>query len=71
VINRYEPRHYKTNIKRLRPAWIQTSLRIVQSDQDPCWSLSVSVLVIGFVSEQHGSSDCADAIYKWMRGCSK
>jgi hypothetical protein len=26
-----------------------------QSDQDPCCSLSVSLLVIGFVSEQHGS----------------
>jgi hypothetical protein len=25
-----------------------------QSDQDPCCSLSVSLLVIGFVSEQHG-----------------
>jgi hypothetical protein len=24
----YEPRHDKTNIVRLRPAWIQTSLRI-------------------------------------------
>jgi hypothetical protein len=24
-------------------------------DQDPCCSLSVSLLVIGFVSEQHGS----------------
>jgi hypothetical protein len=24
----YEPRHDKTNIMRLRPAWIQTSLRI-------------------------------------------
>jgi hypothetical protein len=33
-----------------------------QSDQDPCCSLSVSLLVIGFVREQHGSwSDCADA----------
>jgi hypothetical protein len=26
-----------------------------QSDQDPCCSLSVSLLVIGFVGEQHGS----------------
>jgi hypothetical protein len=24
----YEPRHDKTNIVRLRPAWIKTSLRI-------------------------------------------
>jgi hypothetical protein len=33
-----------------------------QSGQDPYFSLSVSLLVIGFVSEQHGSwSDCADA----------
>jgi calmodulin len=24
----YEPRHDKTNVMRLRPAWIQTSLRI-------------------------------------------
>jgi hypothetical protein len=29
LINKtYEPRHDKTNIVRLRPAWIQTSLRI-------------------------------------------
>jgi hypothetical protein len=34
----------------------------VQSDQDPCCSLSVSLLVIDLVSEQHGSlSDFADA----------
>jgi hypothetical protein len=26
--NKYEPRHDKTNVMRLRPAWIQTSLRI-------------------------------------------
>jgi hypothetical protein len=33
-----------------------------QSDQDPCCSLSVSVLVIELVSEQHGSlSDCGCA----------
>jgi hypothetical protein len=33
-----------------------------QSDQDPCCSLSVSLLVIEFVSKQHVSwSDCADA----------
>jgi hypothetical protein len=32
-----------------------------QSDQDPCCSLLVSLLVIGFVSKQHGSwSDCVD-----------
>jgi hypothetical protein len=31
------------------------------SDQDPCCSLLVSLLVKGFVREQHGSwSDCAD-----------
>jgi hypothetical protein len=50
-----ESRHDKTNIVRLRPTF-------AHSDQDPCCSLSVSLLVIGFVSEQHGSwSDCADA----------
>jgi hypothetical protein len=27
-ITKYEPRHDKTNIVGLRPAWIQTSLRI-------------------------------------------
>jgi hypothetical protein len=33
-----------------------------QCDQDSCCSLLVSLLVIGCVSEQHGSwSDCADA----------
>jgi hypothetical protein len=33
-----------------------------QSDQDPCCSLSDSLLVIGLVSKQHGSwSDCEDA----------
>jgi hypothetical protein len=33
-----------------------------QTDQDPCCSLSVSLLVIEFVSEQHESwSDCVDA----------
>jgi hypothetical protein len=36
----FEPRHNKTNIMGLRPAWIQTSLRILQSDQDPCCSLT-------------------------------
>jgi hypothetical protein len=37
-----------------------------QSDQDPCCSLSVSLLVIGFVSEQHGSwADCADVHPNW------
>jgi hypothetical protein len=51
-LNIYEPRHDKTYIMGLRPAWIQTSL---QSDQDPCCSLSDSLLVIGFVSQQHGS----------------
>jgi hypothetical protein len=40
---------------RLRPA-------SAQFDQDPCCPLSVSLLVIGFGSEQHGSwSDCAEA----------
>jgi hypothetical protein len=34
-----------------------------QSDQDPCCSLSVSLLVIGFVSEQHGSDPIR------LRGC--
>jgi hypothetical protein len=39
------------------PAWAS-----VQSDLGPCCSLSISLLVIGFVSEQHGSwSDYADA----------
>jgi hypothetical protein len=59
----YEPRHDKTNIMGLRPAWIQTSLRI-----HAVWSGSmlfaisfVSLLVTELVSEQHGSwSDCAD-----------
>jgi hypothetical protein len=27
-LNKNEPRHDKTNIVRLQPAWIQTSLRI-------------------------------------------
>jgi hypothetical protein len=27
-VSKNEPRHDKTNIVRLRPAWIQTSLRI-------------------------------------------
>jgi hypothetical protein len=27
-VKKYEPCHDKTNIMRLRPAWIQTSLRI-------------------------------------------
>jgi hypothetical protein len=27
-ISTFEPRHDKTNVMRLRPAWIQTSLRI-------------------------------------------
>jgi hypothetical protein len=45
-----EPRHDKTNIVRLRPAWIQSA----QTDQDPCRSLSVSLLEIGLVSEQRG-----------------
>jgi hypothetical protein len=32
------------------------------NDQDPCCSLSVSILVIGLVSKHHGSwSECADA----------
>jgi hypothetical protein len=36
--------------------------RSLQSDQDPCCSLSVSLLEIEMVSEQHGSwSDCTDA----------
>jgi hypothetical protein len=33
----------------------QSAFASAQSDQDPCCSLSVSLLVIGFVSEQHGS----------------
>jgi hypothetical protein len=28
LVNKNEPRHDKTNIVRLRPAWFQTSLRI-------------------------------------------
>jgi hypothetical protein len=40
---------------RLRPA-------SAQSDHNPCCSLSVSLLDIGFVRKQHGSlTDCADA----------
>jgi hypothetical protein len=51
----FEPRHDKTNIVRLRPAWIQTSLRICA-----VWSISMlfaisfSIPVVGLVSEQHG-----------------
>jgi hypothetical protein len=46
----YEPHHDKPNIMGLRPAWIQTSLRIY------------SVTNRGTDSEQYGSwSDCADA----------
>jgi hypothetical protein len=64
ILNIIEPCHDKTNIVRLRPTWIQISL---QSDQDPCYTLSVSLLVVGFVSEQHGSwSDCADAFCHGM-----
>jgi hypothetical protein len=57
----FVPRHDKTNIMGLLPAWIQTSLRIrTVWSKDPCCSLSVSLRAIGFVSEQHGSwSDCA------------
>jgi hypothetical protein len=51
----FEPRHDKTNIVRLRPAWIQTSLRTAQSDQDPCCSLTNSVTSRETDSEQHGS----------------
>jgi hypothetical protein len=57
-----EPRHGKTNIMGLRPAWIQTSLRI-----HTVWSGSMlfaisSLLVIGFVIKQHGTWwECADA----------
>jgi hypothetical protein len=54
----FEPCHDKINIVDL------------QSDQDPCCSLSVSLLVIGFVSEQHGSwSDAvANALCWFCRG---
>jgi hypothetical protein len=48
LTNTFEPRHDKANIMGLRP----TS---AQSDQDQCCLLSVSLLVLGFVSEQHGS----------------
>jgi hypothetical protein len=37
--SKYEPRHDKTNIVRLRPAWIASA----QSDQDPCCSLTNSI----------------------------
>jgi hypothetical protein len=58
----FEPCHDKTNIMGLRSAWINPDCASMQSDQDPCCSLSVSLLVIELVSEQHGSlSDCADA----------
>jgi hypothetical protein len=39
-VTSFEPRHDKTNIMRLQPAWIQTSLRVRQSDQDSCYSLT-------------------------------
>jgi hypothetical protein len=57
-----EPRHDKTNILGLRPAWIQTSLHI-----HAVWSGSMLFAIsfstcYGLVSEQHESwSDCLDA----------
>jgi hypothetical protein len=36
--------------------------KVDQSDQDQCCSLSVSIIVIGFVSEQHGSMLVANAL---------
>jgi hypothetical protein len=57
----YEPCHDKTNIMGLRPAWVQTSLRI-----RAVWSGSILFAISFFtcyrvVSERHGSwSDCAD-----------
>jgi hypothetical protein len=51
----YELRHDKTNIMRLRPAWIQTSLRIHASDQYPCCSLTNPITSREIDSKQHGS----------------
>jgi hypothetical protein len=33
-IIQFEPRHDKINVMRLRPAWIQTSLRNLQIDEN-------------------------------------
>jgi hypothetical protein len=62
----YEPCHDKTNIMRLRPACIQTSLRVRAvwsgSMLFICCSLTNSITNTETDSEQHGSwPDCADA----------
>jgi hypothetical protein len=58
----FEPRNDKTNIMGLWPAWIQTSL-LIRAVWLGSMLFAISyLLVIGFVSEQHGSwSDCVDA----------
>jgi hypothetical protein len=61
IMYKFEPRHDKTNLVGLPLAWIQTRLRI-ESDQDPCCSLTNSITSRGTDSEQHASwSDCAAA----------
>jgi hypothetical protein len=57
-----EPRHDKTNIMGLRPAWIQNSLRIRAVWSGPCCALTNPITSRETDSEQHGSwSDCAEA----------
>jgi hypothetical protein len=46
----YEQRHDKTNIMLCDQHGSRPACASAQSDQDPCCSLSVSLLVIGFVS---------------------
>ncbi|XP_053373125.1 ceramide synthase 2-like isoform X2 [Mercenaria mercenaria] len=53
--NIFEPRHEKTNIVGMRPARIQTSLRIRAVWSGSMLFATVSLIVIGFESEQHGS----------------
>jgi hypothetical protein len=63
----FEPHHNKTNIVRLRPAWIKTSLRIVQSDQDPCCLLTNPITSRETDSEQSGSMLVANALCWFCR----
>jgi hypothetical protein len=48
-----EPRHDKTNIMGLQPAWIQK--QPAQSDHDPCCSLTYPITSRETDSEQHGT----------------
>jgi hypothetical protein len=63
ILKTFEPRHDKTNIMGLRPAWIQTSMRIrAVWAGSMLFAISFSTCNIEYVSEQHASwSDCADA----------